>query len=162
MNRQSGVWKKMMMNGSMSLYGQRSILEKDVEKIEAEGFEVFQFDCAAWDNEAFHTDVAKKLSFPAYYGRNINAFNDCLSELEPVNTGILLVLCNYELFLTNYPELAIDLLEVIQINSWRFLLEEKGLMGFVQSNDLDIQIPAVGGMSPQWNGKEWFDKDRKI
>lgn len=32
---------------------------------------------------AFHDDIAIKLDFPNYYGRNLDALNDCLRELPP-------------------------------------------------------------------------------
>lgn len=32
------------------------------------------------DMDAFHDDIAKKLDFPAYYGRNLDALNDLISE----------------------------------------------------------------------------------
>ncbi|MGN1084581.1 MAG: barstar family protein [Lachnospiraceae bacterium] len=31
--------------------------------------------------EALHTYLAKKLGFPAYYGKNLDALHDCLCEI---------------------------------------------------------------------------------
>lgn len=35
------------------------------------------------DIAAFHDDIAAKLSFPAYYGRNLDALHDMINELRP-------------------------------------------------------------------------------
>lgn len=32
--------------------------------------------------EAMHTYLAKKLKFPAYYGKNLDALHDCLCEIS--------------------------------------------------------------------------------
>lgn len=34
------------------------------------------------DWHSFHDVFAKEFNFPAYYGRNMNAWNDCMSDLE--------------------------------------------------------------------------------
>lgn len=34
------------------------------------------------DWESFHDECARKLGFPGFYGRNLNAFVDCLNYLE--------------------------------------------------------------------------------
>lgn len=151
-----------MLNGSVFLYNKSSILEKDIALIKAEGFEVARVDCADLDEGAFHKKIAKTLMFPAYYGENLNAFDDCLSDIEPKNTGVLLVFENYDTFLAKNPEFGNDVLEVIQLNAWRFLIRENVLMSFVQSNDPELLIPAIGGMAPQWNDEEWFDKARGL
>ncbi|MGI2326714.1 barstar family protein [Planococcus sp. YIM B11945] len=152
--RQASTWKKMMGNGSVIMYSQTSILEKEIRQVKAEGFEVVRFDCAEWDEEAFHKEAAKALGFPAYYGENLNAFKDCLSDLEPKHTGILLVFNGFDKFLAQYHEVAVSILDIIHWNSWEFLLEGKALLSFIQSNDPEIEIRPIGGMSPQWNGEE--------
>ncbi|MDN3451844.1 barstar family protein [Planococcus sp. APC 3906] len=151
-----------MLNGSIILFRKTDILEKTSRKIEAEGFEIVRFDCGEWDEELFHKEVARKLNFPAYYGENLNAFSDCLSDLPINNTGILLVFTHFQSFLAKHPEVAIAMLELIHINSWRFLLEGKAVISFIHSTDPEISLPAIGGMVPEWNGEEWFDKDRGI
>ena len=41
-----------------------------------------QLSAAGWDTpEKAHADLAKALDFPAYYGKNLDALHDCLTEL---------------------------------------------------------------------------------
>lgn len=35
------------------------------------------------DMAAFHDDITEKLALPAYYGRNLDALNDCMREIPP-------------------------------------------------------------------------------
>lgn len=41
----------------------------------------FIIDFSQYSNiEAFHEDIAAKLNFPAYYGKNLDALNDMMGE----------------------------------------------------------------------------------
>ena len=42
-----------------------------------------QLSARTWDTpEKAHEDLAKALAFPEYYGRNLDALHDCLTELS--------------------------------------------------------------------------------
>lgn len=50
-------------------------------------------DGGAVDTAAgFHDAVAAALGFPAYYGRNLDALDDCLSDLEDEHPGARVLL----------------------------------------------------------------------
>ena len=40
------------------------------------------------DWESFHTVFARVLGFPAFYGRNMNAWNDCMESIDAPEDGI--------------------------------------------------------------------------
>ncbi|AFC30187.1 Barstar [Paenibacillus mucilaginosus 3016] len=42
---QEVLWKSLMMNGSIVMFWRQSMLEKYVENIKKEGFDVYSFDC---------------------------------------------------------------------------------------------------------------------
>ncbi|KOO51555.1 barstar family protein [Viridibacillus arvi] len=110
----------------------------------------------------FHEVLANTLNFPDYYGKNLNAFNDCLSDIVPKEKGFILTFKNFDVFTKRYPEIAYDILDIIQLNAWRNLIEGNVLLGFVQSNDGNFSMPPVGGMSPDWNSDEWLEKNREL
>jgi RNAse (barnase) inhibitor barstar len=39
-----------------------------------------------WDS--FHSEFAELMGFPSFYGRNMNAWIDCMSYLTDANTGM--------------------------------------------------------------------------
>ncbi|MED1419481.1 barstar family protein [Bacillus smithii] len=112
----------------------------------------------------YHKDLASVLHFPNDYGKNLNAFDDCLSDVVPdgIGLGLVLVFKNYDIFSKRDPKAAYDILDIIQNNSWRFLLEDIKLIAFVQSNDAKIDFPNLDGMSAEWNNKEWLDQNRGL
>ncbi|WLD92484.1 barstar family protein [Alkalihalobacillus sp. AL-G] len=155
-------WKDLMLDGSVTLFWNNNIYEKNIEAVKAEGFDIYSFDCIKWEKDNFHKELANILGFPAYYGENLNAFNDCLSDMIPNNKGFVLVFRNYDIFAKKYPDIAFRILDIIQINSWRFLIEGTILLGFVQSNDGKLTFPPLGGMTADWNREEWFNKNRGL
>lgn len=155
-------WKELMQNGSITLFWNNSIFEKSIQAIKLEGFDIYSFNCNEWDNGNFHKDISQTLQFPDYYGENLNAFNDCLSDMTTENKGFVLAFKNFDAFSKKYPDIAFEVLDIIQINSWRFLIEGTVLLGFVQSNDGKLSFPSLGGMTADWNKEEWFNKNRGL
>ena len=52
---------------------------------------IITIDCAQIsDKETFHTVMEEKLEFPSWYGRNLDALHDCLTEVF-VNTQLRFV-----------------------------------------------------------------------
>ncbi|MEX3623057.1 barstar family protein [Viridibacillus arvi] len=155
-------WRELIQNGSIILFWDTKILERNLKQLECDGFEIYSFDCTLWNEKNFHEEFASTLNFPDYYGKNLNAFNDCLSDILPKKTGFILTFKNYDVFTKRYPDIAYDILDIIQLNAWRNLIEGNVLLGFVQSNDGNFSMPPVGGMSPCWNSNEWLDKNRAL
>lgn len=156
------LWRQLLLNGSVKLFWRNEILDKFITEISCEGFDIYTLDCTKWDKNNFHDDLASTLDFPDYYGKNLNAFNDCLSDMVPKEKGIVLVFKNYDLFAKKEPNTAYHILDIVQINSWRFLIEDIKLIAFVQSNDATTDFPNLGGMSAEWNNEEWHNKDRGL
>ena len=80
---------------------------------------VHDFDCAAWKSEDdFHDAVSTALKFPGWYGRNINAFSDCLCDIEiPEEGGASWCSGGIDHFAAQHPKFAQWVLEDIQENS---------------------------------------------
>ncbi|MGM7685184.1 hypothetical protein ACSVDA_24065 [Cytobacillus sp. Hm23] len=85
----------------------------------------------------------------------------CLSEMVPEDNGIVLVFNNYDVFFNKEPEDAREILDIVQSNSWQFLLGKK-LLAFLQSNDATIHFSGLGGMHAEWNIEERFNKNRGL
>lgn len=85
----------------------------------AENYRVVEFDAGRWvDLEAMHDDIARGFDFPSYYGRNPDAFWDCINDVESYaeNTrqaGLFVLIRNYDPFAAAHPREAYLLLEML-------------------------------------------------
>ncbi|MBP0724077.1 barstar family protein [Bacillus sp. RG28] len=158
------LWRQLLLNGSVKLFWNEEILDKYLTEISNEGFDIYTLDCSKWNSHNYHNDLAAVLEFPDYYGKNLDAFNDCLSDMTSERIGIVLEFRNYEMFAKKDKYAAHSILDIIQINAWRFLLEDENLklIAFVHSSDPEIDFPDLGGLSAEWNPDEWLDKSRGL
>src|SRR5258708_3593534 len=79
---------RLLQNSPVALYYLPSVLDEDMARLRGEGYTMDEFDCSKWHAEAdFHAEVAVRLAFPDYYGRNLDAFNDCIGEIEVPDSG---------------------------------------------------------------------------
>ena len=72
------------------------------------------------DRAALHAELAEKLSLPEYYGGNLDALNDCLSERRERE---LIVVEDAGEFLEGCGGYAVGLLRVFSDNGLQVLLD---------------------------------------
>jgi RNAse (barnase) inhibitor barstar len=151
---------RILQNGAVCLYFRPRILHEDVGWLESHGYEVRSFDCSPWTSEDdFHTAVSGALGFPDWYGRNLDAFNDALSDIVvPDDGGTAPVFRRYDLFAERLPSIAQIVLDIIEDNSRRFLLFGRRFIVLVQSEDPAISFAPVGAPPVMWNPQEWLNK----
>lgn len=78
-----------MMNTFVTLFWRREVLRDTTEQLAALGYDIVQIDATAWRTEQhLHRDMAAALNFPSYYGNNLNALNDCLSDVGSGDYGV--------------------------------------------------------------------------
>lgn len=155
---------RLMQNSPIALYFSPAVLRDHVAELEALGYWCPVMDCRGWDSEdRMHDDFARVLDFPGYYGRNLDALNDCLGDLPfDGRTGIGLVLTGYDTFIARLPRPAWPVLDIIAHQSWYALLMGLRFFALVQSDDPRLRIEPVGGTTGWWNFREWFNKDRGL
>lgn len=79
-----------------------------------EGYRVVELDAGAWEEgEQMHKAFAHRLQFPLYFGRNLDALNDCMSDVaeaaygwDASETGLVLVLVGFDRFSLRLPQTA--------------------------------------------------------
>ena len=154
----------LLQNGSITLYYRAEFLAEDVEWLTAHDYRIDSFNCAAWQTkQEMLAAFASTLEFPSYFGQNLDALNDCLSDVDvQENGGRVLVFHRYDAFAVKMPEIALTVLDIIETNSRLFLLLGKRLLTLLQSDDPQIQFNAVGGYSVMWNNREWLNKNRGL
>jgi RNAse (barnase) inhibitor barstar len=154
---------RLLQNGSIHLYFSQSILSEDIEWLESYDYQLDIFDCSTWETEQImHDDIACRLDFPDYYGKNLDALNDCLSEITVPDSGRVFVLQRYDVFTANFQNMAWHVLDIIDKSSWFHLLFGRRLFALVQSDNPRIEFPLIGSRPAIWNPREWLNKNRGL
>ena len=152
----------LIQNGFIKLFHQRAILDGTVSWLRGHRYKVVQVDAAAWQSQAdLHQNIAQALDFPDYYGSNLAALNDCLSDVAvqtygwtPTDTGLVLVIDGYETFEGRDAPIAHYLLDIFARQATYAAPFGHRMMCLVRTGDPELEIPLVGGLSVAWNHRE--------
>lgn len=155
---------QILQVGSVCKFYKLEVLNEAISWFAKHRYIVYTFDCTEWVSiEDFHDNISNGLDFPDYYGRNVNALSDCLSDLNvPDEGGLIIVFKRYDLFTERFAEDAQDVLDILEDRSRNFLLMGKRLITLIQSDNPSITYNDVGGRSVWWNPKEWLNKSRGL
>lgn len=147
---------QLLREGASSLYFNEEILAEDIIWLKANSYRIDAFDCASWNEElAIHKDLAVKLDFPGYYGENLDAFNDCLRDIEiPHESGRVLVFYKFDVFYEKLPELAWHLLDIIERKARFYLVIGKRLIALLQSPNELASLRVYGCNYPALSPRE--------
>src|SRR2546427_727403 len=96
---------QILQNGAISLYIDHTTLEEACQWFQEQHYALYRFDCREWKTEQdFHLAVSQVLNFPGYYGHNLDAFNDCVLNLDiPPQSGCILVFFRFDIFAQRFP-----------------------------------------------------------
>src|SRR5262245_14434929 len=160
---------RLLSNSAVTLFWRATVLEDTVGVLRARGYQIISMDASGWTaDERMHDDVAAALGVPSYYGRNLDALNDCLSDVvagdygwEPDATGLVLVFTAYDVFATHRRASAQVLLDIIARRSRDALLIGRRLLCLAQTDDPAIEFDGVGSTPVVWNPAEWLASRRQ-
>jgi len=161
---------RLIMNGPVTLYWRPEILTATTDRLAGHGYHLVSLDASGWATPAqFHHDVAAALDFPDYYGRNLDALNDCLGDVVdraygwPADAaGLALVFWHYDHLAASAPDLAQAVLDIIANQSRAALVFGRRLLCLVHSDDATIRFQPVGARPVNWNDAEWSDQKRGL
>ena len=155
---------EVFQNGWVVMYWRPEILDRDAERLRAHGYKMFRFDCESWSAPADAlTDLGTTLEFPDYYAHNLDAFNDCLGDIDvPLDGGTALIFRRYDRFAASNRDAAQAILDICAGNARRFLLFGQRLATLVQSDDPTLSFAPVGSTPVMWNRREWLNKNRGV
>jgi hypothetical protein len=154
----------LLMNSPVHLFSGEEALAGTIGWLGQQGYHVIEIDTASWRQaDNLHSGIARSMGFPEYYGRNLNALNDCLDDVafyeygaRRESTGTVVVLRGFEQFARSNHDLAWALLDIYARVARRALLIGHRMLCLVQTNDPDIQFDPVGASPVMWNPKEFF------
>jgi RNAse (barnase) inhibitor barstar len=144
----------ILQNGWSCLYCSEDILEKDLDWFGKSDFKVIEIDCSDWTNSnSIHRSLSKRLSFPDYYGNNLDALNDCLSEVDIPGEGLIVVFKHFDVV---QKAIGQSIADIFANNSRRHILFGRKLILLLQVSDRTFKMSNVGGSPILWNGTEFF------
>lgn len=161
------AWR-LAASSFVSLFWRRSILEETTRWLRDHAYHLVNIEAAGWSDEGdLHRDMAAALNFPSYYGRNLAALNDCLSDVVAYSygtredaAGTVLVLEHYDAFATRQPDVAQAVLDIFAVQARTGALIGHRMLCLVQSDDTQIRFQPVGSTPVLWNPAEWLDAKR--
>ena len=89
----------------------------------------------------------------------MDAFNDCLSDIEINDNGTIVVFRHFQLIENKF---AHTLLDIFADNSRRNILFGKKLLTLVQVDNPNYQINPIGSTPVLWNGAERLNSKRGL
>jgi RNAse (barnase) inhibitor barstar len=154
----------LLRASAVTMYYDPDVLAKDVAWLEKHDYRVRTIQTAEIASPAaLLAAFAESLQFPDYFGRNLDALNDCLSDLDiPDDGGLVLILQDYDAFSRRFPSLAHQILDICASNSRIFLLTGKRFVILMSSRDPRITFDPVGATPVLWNPQEWLDATRGL
>lgn len=152
----------LIQNGFVSLFSERTILDETLSWLRQHSYKVARLDAASWQSEEnMHRDIANALSFPAYYGHNLDALDDCLNDVATqsygwtaADAGLVVVIDRYDHFASKDARTAHLLLDTYARQAAYGALFGHRLMCLVQTDDRRLQVPRIGGTPVTWNYRE--------
>lgn len=160
----------LMRNGPVVLFWRPEVLRSAIESLRTIGYRVVELDAASWATEDdLHDDLAARLDFPDYYGRNFHALTDCLSDIatydyaaEPADTGFAIALHGFGAYAGRAPDSAWFLAEIFAETARHGLLFGHRMLFLLQVDDPRFTMRPVGAMEVGWNPQEWLNSNRGL
>ena len=162
---------RILRDGGIALYWRREYLDQDLEWFRKQNYQIYSFDCEKWASGGMHADFQRTLSFPSYYGSNLDALDDCLEDLSvPERGGTVMVLNRLDAFRESHGATLLPsgrteaeiVLDILARASRYFLLTSRRFLTLVQSDDPRIQFDRLGGIAAIWNWRESLNKNRGL
>lgn len=137
---------QLAQSGPVNYFPTATALDEAVESLQPLGYRIIAADLTAWSAESdLHNEFSRRFDFPAYYGRNLNALHDCLSDVAELrygwtanDTGVVIALAGFESFAAKVPHVGASLLDSLSATVFRGALIGNRVLALVHA-----ERPAV-------------------
>jgi hypothetical protein len=149
----------LLVDGFVHLFHRPDVLDDTVALLEGLGYDVVRVAAVAWTGEGdLHRDLAAALDFPAHYGNDLDALDDCLGDVVAYDyatsrdaTGFALVLTGYDHFAARQPVVAHTMLDIFATRARSGALIGHRMICLVQSDDPQLSLDPVGAQPVRWS-----------
>jgi hypothetical protein len=162
---------QILRAGGIHLYWRLEYLIEDTKWFADHDYDVFELACQTWKSrDDMFSDFASVLRLPDYFGRNLDALDECIADLPLTeNRGAVIVLTRFDAYAAGAGSAPMErvkneaevVLDIIASASRFHLLNGNRLFALVQTDDPQLRFGVLGGKSPQWNRREWLDSNRR-
>lgn len=162
---------RLVHNTFVTMFWRSSVLDETIDWLRSRAYRVVEFDAGSWFSDAvMYDDVALALGFPDYFGRNLDALNECMSDVASgdygwdgdADTGLVIVLRAFDAFAVVDRRTAQLMLDIFADQARRALLIGHRVICLVQSNDPRLAFEPVGAMPVMWNDAQWIQSKRGL
>ena len=163
------IYYEFAASAFVTLFWRQPLLEEAIGRFRDQDYAVVVVDASRWSTtDDFHRDIAAALDFPAYYGENLDAFNDCMRDVvsrdygfPETASGFVLVFTHYDRFAGACPKPAQIVLDIVADRARNAAVYGTHVLCLVHSDDSDIVFGPVGATPVMWNRAEWLDSHRR-
>ena len=154
---------RLLQNGCVVLYHNPFLMKEHSCSLARFGWQFKEVYVAETGTaEEFFDQVAVSLKLPHFFGRNLDAFRDCLSEmsfreLQRQAFGLI----RFDLVVKRDAVFAHAVLDIFAEVERHCLLDGGRVLFMVQTADPDLFFCSVGASLVVWNFEEWLDSKRK-
>jgi RNAse (barnase) inhibitor barstar len=161
---------RLVQNTFITMYWRSSLLGETVDWLRSQSYAVVEFNAGSWTSAAgMLDDLAERLQFPAYFGRNLDALNDCMRDVAYHEygwaadaTGLVIVLRSFDAFVAADRRTAQIVLNIFADQARSAILVGNRLICLVQSNNPQLSFDPVGAMLVMWNDAELVNSSRGL
>jgi len=159
---------KLLRGGGVNLYWADRVLAEDLAWLRKEQYAIHEFDGCNWQvKDDLYRDVAKALGYPGYFGRNLQAFSDCMLDVEvPDDGGMVFVIRNIDAVERHDRQFLWDLVDILDHTTRKNLLFGRRFLTLLQTQNPartpSIDFSGVGAVHVGWNSREWLDSTRGL
>ena len=149
---------KMLLDGSITLFYNTNILDDSINKLTTENVCIYYFDANNWITlDDFYTNFKTKMNLPDYFGNNLDALNDCLSDF--IGQNIAICIRNYDVFMEKFSYESNILPRIILTQCWSSLLQESYILMLIHTKKGNISVKDIPLFTPKWNFMEMLNSN---
>lgn len=153
---------RTLSNGPIVKYFNLDLWDRHLAWFEEKGYKRYRFDASEWQNiENFYSDTHQEFEFPNYFGRNWDAFFDCITDID-FGERVLITVTNFDCWYRGDYRSSVMFLDMMAQLTYRSLVRNQRLITLIQSNQPTLDLRDVGAQTVYWNHDEWSCSDRVV